>query len=191
MKTLIKIKKSEFQKLYNLACTDWKAKFRVKFESFIFEDYINFEEDFLDEIQKACTEEQSKVFNEIFKDYLKIKVNLFNITTYKDVCKALDEKLITEDTFSHLPSYMITRAVAQAKIQQLEKLFNGDWKKDWNNSNQYKWYPYFDKRSGCWVFFGSFYDGTFFFCGRVGCYKDQATSNHIGKNFMDIYIQTS
>jgi hypothetical protein len=193
MKKLIEIKKSEFQKLYSVACDTWKAKFNKKFEKFLFEDYLQFEESFIEEMKSACDPakpSQLKTLNEIFKDYFKDKVDLFNIITYKEVCKALGEKLITEESFSHLPVYMVNKAVAQAKIQQLEKFFNGDWIKDWNNSNQRKYYPWFEKRSGGWVFYGSDC-GECRFSGVVGFYKDQPTSDHIGKNFMDIYIQAS
>ncbi|MDX7784758.1 hypothetical protein SJR90_20775, partial [Aeromonas caviae] len=50
--------------------------------------------------------------------------DLFSITTYTEVCKELKEK---EETCPY------------KMIKQVEKLFNGEWKKDWNDRNQPKW----------------------------------------------------
>jgi hypothetical protein len=86
MKT-IKIKKKEFQKLYDIACNQWQPIFQEKFKEFLFEDYIEFDESFLLKMQKACTDPQLKVFNVIFKPYLEEVIDLFSINTYKKVCK--------------------------------------------------------------------------------------------------------
>jgi len=74
------------------------------------------------------------------------------------------------------------------QIKQIEKLFNGNWKKDWNDNNQKKWFPWFrmNTSSGPLGFGGSYYhDG--FSDGQVAFYKDEKTSNHIGKYFFNIY----
>lgn len=100
------------------------------------------------------------------------KVSLFDrIRNYSDVCRELKE----EEKISPFD-----------KIKQIEKLFNVNWKKDWNNSNQYKYFPYFTiNGSGELVFVGSgSYAG---FHGVVGFYKDQETSDFIGKTFISIY----
>ena len=102
--------------------------------------------------------------------------NLFDITTYKQVCEELKEK---EETCPY------------EKIKQIEKLFNGAWKKNWLDKTQQKWYPYFEYETSGLVFVFSGY----FFCvclsalGQVGFYKDKQTSDHVGKHFIDIYKQ--
>jgi hypothetical protein len=190
MTKLIKIKKAEFQPLYEIACADWKTKLTSKFDKFLFEDYIEFEEPFLETMRLACNDKQIKVFNKVFKTYLEEKVSIFDTITYSQVCKNLKERELTEDDFKNLPTYMIRKALAQAQIQQVEKFFNGDWIKDWNNGSQPKWYPYFEKRSGGWVFCLSSccYDVS---SGLVGFYKDQATSDHVGKHFLHLYVAVS
>lgn len=169
--TTIKIKKTEFQKLYKLACSTWKPKFDEKFKNFLFEDYIEFEYSFLQQMQDACTPEQLKVLKTIFKCYLQESENLFKITTYKAVCKKLNEK---EETCPY------------KKIKQIEKLFNGSWIKDWKNKNQSKYYPYFEITGSGLVSFGSLYVG---YClhGQVAYFKDNQTSIFVGKTFIDIY----
>jgi len=99
--------------------------------------------------------------------------DLFHITTYRQVCEYLNEK---QETCPH------------KKIKQLEKCFNQDWIKDWNNEKQYKWYPYFVFQGGLLVFNHSSARLSDF-VGCVGLFKDEKTSNHIGKYFVDIYQQ--
>lgn len=98
--------------------------------------------------------------------------DLFSITSYSEVCKELKEK---EETCPY------------KKIKQIEKLFNGSWIKDWTNRNQAKYYPYFEYQSaGGLVFFVSL---CLYYCsyGQVAFYKDKATSDYVGKTFIDIY----
>lgn len=130
------------------------------------------------EIEKALQKLEDYVVNEM-DEIRKLVENipkpkdLFNITTYSEVCKELKEK---EETCSY------------KKIKQIEKLFNGSWKKDWNNFDQLKYYPYFNfKASSGMVGFCtsvSSYDGSY---GPVAYYKDKVTSDHVGKNFWLIY----
>lgn len=170
MKT-IKIKKTKFQKLYNIACNTWQPIFQEKFKDFLFEDYIEFDKSFLLQMKIACTSPQLKVFNTIFKDYLQDDIDLFKINTYEKVCKQLKEK---EESCSY------------KKIKQIEKLFNENWKKDFKNKKQYKHYPYFEMTSSGLVFSGSYFI-IFFFSGQVAYFKDQETSDFVGETFRDIY----
>lgn len=182
---MIQIKKTNFKPLYDLACFGWKTKFDEFLKKYIFSDIVEFEESFIEEIRSACDPKQLKVFNSIFKDY--IGEDLFEVTTYKEVCKRLKEKELTIKDFSHLPEYMRIKALAQAQIQQLAKLFNGNWAIDWSNRNQYKYYPYFEyKVSGGWVCD----DCSFRYChsfGEVAFYKDSKTAEFVGKTFIEIY----
>lgn len=97
---------------------------------------------------------------------------LENIKTYKDVCKYLNEPLET------LPYF---------QIKQIEKLFNGNWIKDFSK-NQENWYPYFtyNEVSGCLGFGFSDFRRS---CsdGQVAFYKSKEISNFVGKTFIDIY----
>lgn len=102
-------------------------------------------------------------------------ISLFDrIKDYSDVYKELNE----EEKQSPFD-----------KIKQIERLFNGSWKKDRNNINQEKWYPYFYIVSGSLVFSVSScrHHRSSIFSGQVGFYKDEKTSDFIGKTFIKIY----
>lgn len=97
---------------------------------------------------------------------------LENIKTYKDVCYYLNKPI---ETLPYL------------QIKQIEKLFNGNWVKDFSN-NQQNWYPYFgyNKNSGFLVFSYSDYLNSVS-NGQVAFYKSEIISSFIGKTFIDIY----
>jgi hypothetical protein len=181
---MVKIKKSEFKKLYDVACESWKAKFDEKFKSQMFSNNLEIEESFISEMRKACTKDQLPIFNKIFKDN---KVDVLSVKTYSEVCKHLKEKEYTLEDFKMFDSKDATRLLAKLKIQQLEKFFNQGWTPNWKNQSEYKYYPYFSiNSSGGLVFlsYGYFDSG---FAGRAGFFKSSEIATHVGKNFIDIY----
>lgn len=76
---IVTIKKSDFKPLYDIACPEWKSKFDKFLIPFHFQDTISFEEKFIEEMRKACTLEQTPIFESIFGkkkveiDYDKLK----------------------------------------------------------------------------------------------------------------------
>jgi hypothetical protein len=118
---MVEIKKSEFKKLYDVACESWKAKFDEKFKSQMFSDNLEIEESFISEMRKACTKEQLHIFNKIFKDST---ADILSVKTYSEVCKHLKEKEYTLEDFKMFDFKDATRLLAELKIQQLERFFN-------------------------------------------------------------------
>lgn len=115
---------------------------------------------------------------------------LLEIRNYGDVCKKLGIRQFTTMDFIKFPREQRKKLLAVHKIHNIAKLFNGDWKIKWEDYNQRKWYPYFttdpDAGLGC-VFDGSSYHyGDSY--GQVSFYKDEATSDHCGKLFIEIYL---
>lgn len=180
---MVTIKKTEFKELYDLACSDWKTKLDAKFAKFLFSDSLELEESFLGEMKAACDAKQLKVFCKIFKSFVNQK-DLFTIKTYFAVCKELKEKELVLSNFSFLPKEYQEKALAQAQIQQIEKLFNGAWIKDWSNSNQRKYYPYYEFSNKGFSFGYSYFD--YSIC-QVAWFKDEETSDFVGKTFISIY----
>ena len=122
---------------------------------------------------------------------LKVIINqpedLFSkIKNYSDVCKELKEDEIKESDFKFLHKDDRKKAISFAKVKQIERLFNIDWKVKFDG-NQQNWFPYFALGgSGGLVFSYSdcYYDCCY--C-EVGFFKDRKTSDFVGKTFIDIY----
>jgi len=84
------VKKSDFKKLYDLACYDWKTKFDELLKPFMFSDTIEFDNPLIRIMQRACTAEQLKVFKEIFKEIDKNPfVKSFNPTDIQKTSETL------------------------------------------------------------------------------------------------------
>jgi len=114
-------------------------------------------------------------------------LDLFSITTYGEVCKALKEKSYSLKDFEWADEEDAEKLLAFAQLKQIERLYNENWIKDWSNKNQYKYYPYFtlNGSGGLVFYFSSSYHYT---CsGQVGFFKDQKTSDYVGKTFISIY----
>ena len=112
--------------------------------------------------------------------------DIFDIKTYSDVCKELNEKELTLEDFEIFEGYS-EKLLAFAKIKQLEKYFNQGWTPNWQNKDEYKWYPYFEFTvSGG---FGLSVVIFLFWCSYavVGFYRTKKIANHIGINFSNIY----
>jgi len=182
----IKIKKSSFKELYDIACEGWKNTFDEKFKKFNFSETIEFEKEFLIKMQSAYDKPQLVIFNKIFSKFLKEENDLLKTTKYSDICKALKIKVLILKDFNYLPEWQRKKTFYFHQIQNLVKYFNGNWTPNWNDTNQQKHYPYFDKKSGGWVFYGSTY---YYYLSDavVGFYKDEKTSSFVGKTFEEIY----
>lgn len=110
------------------------------------------------------------------------------IRDYKDVCRELGEKQYSIHDFLFIPEEYREKQLATIQLNQLGKLFNGDWIIDWLNTTQYKWLPYFKKDAGSagLVCYGSDYFNTAYRAGVV-YFKSEKLSNYIGKQFINIY----
>lgn len=115
------------------------------------------------------------------KELLNTPVDLFkSISNYSDVCEELGIKELTIENFNS------KKAFAFHKIENIQKLFNGDWLPDFNNSNRRKHYPYFEYKNSRLVFLASYSYGYYYY-SQVAFYKDQKTSDFVGQVFEDVY----
>lgn len=135
---------------------------------------------------KKLEEELSKL-----KDIINKPEDIFEVTTYKELCKRLGEKAITSEMFSceDFDDKTTKKLIATAKIKQLERFFNEDHNFNWSDSNKSKYYIWLERKAHGWVFNYSYY----FTCHSstaVGYYKSKKIADYIGNNkeFLSIYI---
>lgn len=139
-------------------------------------------DEFLNSLGKPKEFKEEKI--EIFDK----NINLFEeVKSYSDVCRLLGQRELTHHDFNNISPEYRKKILAQAKLQQVEKLFNQDWVKDWANKNQYKHNPYFNiSTTGSLGFLGS--EETCPATYGVGAfYKDKETSDFVGKLFINLY----
>ena len=80
------------------------------------------------------------------------------------------------------------KAVYEAVV--ITKALVGNWKADWNDWDQRKWFPWFDMQSaGGFVFFAASYDYSTARAGDASrlCFPTEEMAEYAGKTFTDVY----
>lgn len=119
------------------------------------------------------------------KEIINKSDDLFSITTYKEVCKALNEPEIHENQFSFFQD--AKKLTAFARIKQLERLYNEGWVSKFDGK-QYNYYPWFVKNNNSWGFCNAYCD-----CSNSRCYaglfKSEKIAKYVGTTFLNkIYL---
>ena len=109
------------------------------------------------------------------------------IKTYKEACKKLGLDPNNLPDVSTLPEKDQKSIIAYYALTKIAEALNDGWKPNWNDSNEYKYYPYFDMRSGS-------FDGAVCDIWRsdssVGsrlCFKNLELAEYSWKQFEFIY----
>ena len=123
---------------------------------------------------------------------------LEKLKTFEDACKVLrlNSKKVLPD-FSCYPKQDHAAMQAHAKLVIIVRAANlltnkgKEWKPDWSNYGQWKYYPWFEMGSSSGVGF-SYYDCafwyTFSFVGSRLCFKSADLAKHAGQLFeQEIY----
>ena len=114
------------------------------------------------------------------------------IASFEEACKKEGLNPEDETPFKNPSNGRQLAVNAAAKLFIISKSLNGDWVADWDNWDQYKYYPWFDMRTSAAGGSGFSYAG--FDCDAGGSfvgsrlvYKDRQTAEYAGKQFIDIY----
>lgn len=186
-----KISRVNLKVIYDNVCQDWK---NIITDMLLWntESSIEIEEDIILKGYNQANLKQKLLLEKYFKintpkDLTKI------LKTWKDVLKYAKEKGYS----FNLPYSEKTQVKeeislnALCKIHLLAKVFNEDWVADFKNSNQYKYYPWFEKKSSGWVFDGVSYcrASSSVGWGALSYFKSLEIVNYIctNKEFVDIY----
>jgi hypothetical protein len=110
------------------------------------------------------------------------------IKSFEDACKKLNrEPLLPEVSMLPVPNQKAV--IANYKLDVIQEAINKDWKADWTNWNQYKYYPWFDLSSS-----GSGFSYHVCDCGYttsdVGSrrvFPSSEIAKYVGKQFIDLY----
>ncbi|HEY5591553.1 MAG TPA: hypothetical protein VIK55_11110 [Paludibacter sp.] len=112
-----------------------------------------------------------------------------SIKTLEDACNATGMPATPE--FSEVPEEMreFLKALYAAVI--ITKALVGDWKADWTDSNQYKYYPWFRMSSGGFVFVNTDCENSLAIAGYTSrlCFPTEEMAEYAGKQFTEVYSQ--
>jgi hypothetical protein len=105
-----------------------------------------------------------------------------DIKTYGDACEAIgvntDPILVGE-----LPD---EKAYKQLKV--IVRAVNQGWIPDWNNTNQKKWWPWFNLSSGFgFSYSGYYYDDASTHVGSRLCFETEEKSDYVANQFLHLY----
>jgi len=178
------ITRQELKQVYDLSCKDWKSKLENYAKADPFSETLTFTEKQIQEGISACNSEQLVTIKKIFD----IRDTWEDIKTVEDACKQLGEKdkdviqLRKLEAVDGLAEYILYNQIAVV----ITKALNDGWIGDWNNSNEYKYYPWF-------------YLGDNFHCHTYRSWDSYSDSSarlslksnelaiYVGKQFTEVY----
>ena len=115
------------------------------------------------------------------------------IKTFEDACKSLnvDSEKVLPDV-SAFPLVHQKALTAAAKLMIIITVLNGSWVPDWNNDDEYKYYPWFDMEKdennpdGLRLNDVNCYYSASFVGSRL-CFKSRDLAEYAAEQFLDLY----
>lgn len=146
---------------------------------------------------KKLTEDEGNgsIFDYFYKeeDYEEITDR---VKTYEDACKVLGVEPINEQNAK--AQGFRSDEIARRKLETIAAALNEGWKPDWNNTDQYKYYPYFyiqenakGKGSAGLSFANTNYSATSTYApiGSRLCFYASRLARYASNQFTDLYEQ--
>lgn len=145
---------------------------------------------------KKLTEDEGNgsIFDYFYKeeDYEEITDR---VKTYEDACKVLGVEPINEQNAK--AQGFRSDEIARRKLETIAAALNEGWKPDWNNTDQYKYYPYFyiqENANGAvaGLSCASTYYAAANSAASVGsrlCFYASRLARYAGNQFTDLYEQ--
>lgn len=145
---------------------------------------------------KKLTEDEGNgsIFDYFYKeeDYEEITDR---VKTYEDACKVLGVEPINEQNAK--AQGFRSDEIARRKLETIAAALNEGWKPDWNNTDQYKYYPYFyiqENANGASAGLSCAYTdasaaSTSANIGSRLCFYASRLARYAGNQFTDLYEQ--
>lgn len=111
------------------------------------------------------------------------------IKTFKDACKKLNLDTAKLPDVSIMPERFRKPIIAASKLMIIYEAINNGWIPDWGNSNQWKYYPWYDFLSSGFGFSFTFYfyDRTSTIVGSRLCTDTREKALYIAEQFKTEY----
>ena len=112
------------------------------------------------------------------------------IKTFEGACKALKlnpAKVVP--IVKGMPKHHQDAIVAHAKLVIIADALNGGWKPNWDNTNEWKYYPWFRMPGSGLAYFGYVRYCSSSDVGSRLCFKSRELAEYAGKQFKKLYSQ--
>lgn len=146
---------------------------------------------------KKLTEDEGNgsIFDYFYKeeDYEEITDR---VKTYEDACKVLGVEPINEQNAK--AQGFRSDEIARRKLETIAAALNEGWKPDWNNTDQYKYYPYFyiqenaKGKGSAGLSFAHSNNAATYTSANIGsllCFYALRLARYAGNQFTDLYEQ--
>lgn len=117
------------------------------------------------------------------------------VTSYEEACERVGVEPLTEERIKALE--LRPDEVARKKLEVITAALNEGWSPDWNNTNEYKYYPYFYielRKHGAYAGLSctATDNAASYANAAIGsrlCFHDYETAHYAGKTFTELYEQ--
>ena len=109
------------------------------------------------------------------------------IKTFEDACIIAGVNPVLFNKHC-LDCYYPEHIIAELKLELIIQIINQGWKPNWDDKNQYKWYPYFNMAGGF-----AFVDSYYYYVNSIAdvgsrlCFKTESDAKYVGKQFEYLY----
>jgi hypothetical protein len=182
MKTTIT--KTELKKIHTVACDSWKSKIEKFTLRNAFGEDIKFSEKEIQEMISASDEKQLKVVEGVFK----IKDITQEVKSLEDAVNKLGDKdeeviqLRKLESIEGLAEHILNNQIAVVIVKAL----NDGWVCKWDDSAEYKYYPWFYLGNNFRYYFDDSWTTDSFASARL-CLKSSKLATYAGTQFTEVY----
>lgn len=150
-----------------------------------------------DESVKQAFKNAGKEGKQVLTDLFGKQVSLYdNITervkSFEDACQVLGISASVPDV-KGLPRKHQKAIVANYKLIIIAEALNEGWKPNWQNSDEYKYYPWFDMSKtagvGCSLTANAATLASAYFGSRL-CFKNRELAIYFGQEFTDLHNES-
>ena len=139
-------------------------------------------------LYKIASPEFKQMLISTFGEKFFYKNIIDRIKSYDDACEELGIDPVIDENIEKFG--LTIDEIAYIKLKTIIKSLNEGWIPDWTNSNEYKYYCWFDmSASSGFGFSASDYDYSFSYSvvGSRLCFKNRGLAEYAGKQFKKLY----
>ena len=139
-------------------------------------------------LYKIASPEFKQMLISTFGEKFFYKNIIDRIKSYDDACEELGIDPVIDENIEKFG--LTIDEIAYIKLKTIIKSLNEGWIPDWTNSNEYKYYCWFDMSASSGFGFSGSYFGFGSSCSDVGsrlCFKNRGLAEYAGKQFKKLY----